>query len=125
MPRARKRVSGNAAEVRPRIRVVRRGDILLGPGKADLLDAIGRHGRLRAAAAELAMSYMRAWKLVQMLNRAFEGPLVVTGRGGSAHGTATLTPLGRTVLRLYRRMEGASRKAIDPAWKRLLRLLAP
>lgn len=125
MARARNRAAGNAAEVRPRIRVVRKGDILLGPGKADLLDAIGRHGRLRGAADELEMSYMRAWKLVQLMNRAFRGPLVETGRGGSAHGTATLTPLGRLVLRLYRRMDAASRRATAPAGKSLLRLLAP
>src|SRR5436190_3906502 len=51
--------------LRPRLRVLRGQEIVLGPGKADLLDAIARTGELRRAAGELNMSYMRAWKLVQ------------------------------------------------------------
>lgn len=44
--------------IRPRIRVVRDDDstIVLGPGKADLLDAIARTGSIRAAAEQLGMS---------------------------------------------------------------------
>ena len=41
--------------------------VVLGPGKADLLEAIAHHGTVRDAAAELGMSYMRAWKLVQTI----------------------------------------------------------
>ncbi|MEP6768541.1 MAG: LysR family transcriptional regulator [Acidobacteriota bacterium] len=110
--------------VRPRIRVTRAGEILLGPGKADLLDAIRRSGRLRGAADELGMSYMRAWKLVQMLNRGFREPLVHTERGGAGHGKTALTPMGESVLSLYRAMESSSRAAIRPAWKRMRSLLA-
>ncbi|MCA1581533.1 MAG: LysR family transcriptional regulator [Acidobacteria bacterium] len=110
--------------VRPRIRVSRAEEILLGPGKADLLEAIRRSGRLRGAADELGMSYMRAWKLVQMLNRGFREPLVRTERGGAGHGKTTLTPMGESVLALYRTMERSSLAAIDPAWKRLKSLLA-
>lgn len=71
------------------------------------------------------MSYMRAWKLVQMLNRGFREPLVETSRGGAGHGKTSLTPMGKSVLTLYREMESSSLGAIDPAWKRLRRLLAP
>ncbi len=95
----------------------------MGPGKADLLDAIVRHGRLAAAARELEMSYMRAWKLVQLLNRSFRGPLVATERGGSGHGKATLTALGVRVLRLYRGMETSSLAAMDADWKALRRMI--
>ncbi len=114
-----------AATIRPRIRVTRAGDILLGPGKADLLDAIQRLGGLRGAADELGMSYMRAWKLVQLLNRGFRAPLVHTERGGARHGKASLTPMGESVLSLYRDMETASLAAMKPDWKRLRRLIAP
>jgi molybdate transport system regulatory protein len=110
-------------EVRPRIRVTRGAEILLGPGKADLLEAIRRAGSLRGAAAAAGLSYMRAWNLVQILNRAFREPLVETERGGSRRGRAVLTPLGEEVLLLYRAMEAESAKAIAPAWRRLRRRL--
>lgn len=108
--------------VRPRIRVVRDDDdqtIAIGPGRADLLDAIGRSGSIRGAAEELGMSYMRAWTMVRTMNAAFRSPLVEKERGGAAQGGAHLTERGERVLRLYRRMEEKAEKAIAPLWSKL------
>jgi len=102
---------------------VRGGRILLGPGKADLLDAIRRTGSIRLAARALGMSYMRAWELVRAMNAGFQRPLVATARGGSAHGGAALTETGERLLALYREMEAASLEAAAPAWRRLRRHL--
>lgn len=96
---------------------------MLGPGKADLLEAIARTGELRGAARGLGMSYMRAWSLLRVMNAAFREPLVQTTRGGARHGAAGLTKTGRTVLALYRVMERRSLAANRSAFARLLRLL--
>ncbi len=110
--------------VRPRIRVVAEdGTIALGPGKADLLEAIVRTGSIRAAAIELRMSYMRAWTLVRVMNAAFRSPLVSKVRGGSDQGGAQLTRRGRAVLEIYRRMEEEAEQAADAAWRELKRHL--
>lgn len=107
--------------VRPRIRVVRDGDgtIVMGPGKADLLDAIRRRGSIRGAAEALEMSYMRAWNLVKTMNAAFRSPLVEKERGGSDQGGARLTDRGERVLTAYREMERKAGKALQAGWKRL------
>ena len=106
--------------VRPRIRIVRDDDtILLGPGKADLLDAIARTGSIRAAAESLEMSYMRAWNLVKTMNAAFRSPLVEKERGGAEQGGARLTERGERILTLYRRMEEKAAKAIEPLWEKV------
>jgi molybdate transport system regulatory protein len=110
--------------LKPRLRLVRGGTVLFGPGKADLLEAIAATGELRAAARRLGMSYMRAWTLVQAMNEAFGRPVVSTKRGGSLHGTACLTPLGLRALTLYHEMERKSLAVSRPAFRRLLRLLA-
>ena len=112
-----------ASRLRLRLRVLRGVEIVLGPGKADLLEAIADTDSLRGAARRLGMSYMRAWKLVQTMNAAFREALVVTTRGGSRHGTARLTETGRAALALYREMERMSLAASDPAFGRLRRLL--
>jgi len=98
-------VTRAAARLLPRLRLVRGGTIVLGPGKADLLEAVRRTGSLRKAAQDLGMSYMRAWTLVKTMNGAFREPLVAFTRGGARHGGATLTPTGGKVLALYRQME--------------------
>jgi len=109
----------------PRLRVVCRGETALGPGRIDLLEWIAQTGSLRAAAQEMEMSYMRAWTLVKSLNSWFREPLVEVTRGGRTGGGAKLTPLGRKVVTLYRRMESESRKVASQPWKDLRKLLKP
>lgn len=112
-----------AARLLPRIRVVDDDTIVLGPGKADLLDAIARTGTLRDAAAEMGMSYMRAWKLVRIMNEAFREPLIAMSRGGTEGGRAELTVTGRAALKLYRRIERESVSATRNSWQALRKLL--
>jgi molybdate transport system regulatory protein len=96
-----------------RFRIVLGPSIAIGPGKADLLQAINETGSLTAAAARFAMSYKRAWTLVQEMNSAFEELLVVTEKGGAGGGgTAKLTRLGHRVLTRYREMEANANKAV-------------
>jgi molybdate transport system regulatory protein len=116
---ARRREAAPEPVATPRIRVLCGNEIALGPGKVALLEAIAAGGCLAAAARQLGMSYMRAWKLVQTMNACFREPLVATHRGGRAFGGATLTATGRRVLALYRGMEDASRKAIAAFWQDL------
>lgn len=77
----------------------------MGPGKADLLDAIAESGSISAAARKLGMSYRRAWVLVDTMNASFRSPLVETLTGGAQGGGAQVTELGRDVVRRYRQME--------------------
>jgi molybdate transport system regulatory protein len=105
------------------LRLVRGGTIVLGPGKADLLEALRDTGSLRQAAAGLGMSYMRAWTLVKTMNTAFREPLVVLARGGAGHGGAALTPAGAKVLALYRAMERTCSRSMRKDAGKLKRLL--
>jgi len=105
------------------LRILCGEEVALGPGKADLLAAIAETGELRRAAAHLGMSYMRAWKLVQTMNRCFREPLVETVRGGARRGAARLTPTGRLAFSLYTRMERQSLSATRAAFARLARLI--
>jgi molybdenum-dependent DNA-binding transcriptional regulator ModE len=54
----------------------------LGPGKIALLEAIAAHASIAAAGRAHAMSYRRAWLLVDELNGMFDSPLVATRPGG-------------------------------------------
>jgi molybdate transport system regulatory protein len=83
----------------------------LGPGKADLLEAIEETGSISGAGRSMKMSYRRAWLLVDALNRMFERPLVEASPGGAKGGGARLTPLGREVVAHYRAIESKALKA--------------
>lgn len=106
---------------RPRWRLSCGAEIALGPGKADLLDAIRRLGTISGAARDLGMSYRRSWLLVEAMNRCFVRPLVKTsswrGKG------AALTQDGERVLELYRRIETDSLESVKRPLSSLEKLL--
>src|SRR3990170_5696553 len=77
-------------------------EIAMGPGKADLLEAIVREGSISAAGRALGMSYRRAWLLVDTMNRCFTKPLVEAHPGGGKSAGAKLTAEGEAALAAYR-----------------------
>ena len=77
-------------------------EIAMGPGKADLLEAIAREGSISAAGRALGMSYRRAWVLVDTMNRCFKRPLVEAHPGGGKGAGAKLSSDGEAALRAYR-----------------------
>lgn len=97
----------------------------LGPGKADLLQGIAETGSISAAGRRMAMSYKRAWGLVEALNRMFPSPLIETSRGGAGHGGAALTPLGHQALTLYRALQQKAASAGEQEIRLLLTLGTP
>ena len=107
-----------------RLRITKGDDIAVGPGKIDLLEAIGTAGSITAAAKALGMSYRRAWLLVDTMNRCFARPVVEAEAGGKRGGGTRLTPLGAEVVQRYRAAEAKAGKAAAHELRALTKLLA-
>ena len=107
-----------------RLRISSGDDIAVGPGKIDLLEAIGKTGSITGAARSLGMSYRRAWLLVDTMNRCFKSAVVEAEAGGKRGGGAQLTALGADVVLRYRRVEAAAAKAGKADLAALTRMLA-
>lgn len=88
-------------------------ELAMGPGKADLLEAIQSEGSISGAGRKLGMSYRRSWLLVDTMNRCWAEPLVETVAGGGEHKGARVTPAGQEVLRAYRALEAMLAQASD------------
>ncbi len=98
-------------------------EFAMGPGKADLLDAIDREGSISGASRALGMSYRRTWLLVDSMNRCWTEKLVETLSGGGTARGARLTPSGRRVLDAYRALEASLAAACDTPAADTLRAL--
>jgi len=121
---AKKKTSRGRPLLRTRLRITKGMDIAFGPGKAELLEALQQTGAITKAAAQMRMSYMRAWTLIRTMNRCFREPLVVAIRGGTqGGGGARLTDLGRQVLALYQRMDRKCLGAVTTDWRKFQKLL--
>ena len=101
------------ASPRARVRVHLDETLMLGPGKAELLEGIAATGSIAEAGRRMDMSYQRAWSLVKTLNAGFAEPLVERQRGGSGGGGARLTASGERVLEIYRAIERECQRAVD------------
>jgi molybdate transport system regulatory protein len=109
-----------------KIQVLCDAELAMGPGKADLLEAIEREGSISGAGRALGMSYRRTWLLVDAMNRCWASPLVETVPGGGSQKGARVTAPGREVLAAYRAIEAALAAAAEgAAAKRLSDLLLP
>lgn len=95
-------------------------EIAMGPGKADLLDAIREHGSISAAGRALGMSYRRAWLLVDAMNRCWKNKLVDTVPGGGHTRGARVTDVGEAILSAYRSIQEAASTAATPFMARKL-----
>lgn len=97
-----------------RLRLLFGDQLVLGPGKGELLARIRDTGSIAGAGRAMGMSYKRAWGLVEEMNAAFRAPLVHSARGGAGGGGATLTEAGLTVLQAYQSMVKAAAAACAP-----------
>lgn len=112
------------APLRLRLRFKRGPDLVLGPGRMDLLEHIAAQGSISAAARAMGMSYRRAWLLVDETNRHFASPLVESVAGGPHGGGARLTEMGERIVALYRTMESKAEAAVAEERAVLRALLA-
>ncbi len=99
-------------------------EIAIGPGKAELLEAIAATGSISQSARRMSMSYRRAWLLVDTMNRCFREPVITSSTGGTGGGGASLTPFGAQVLAQFRAMETHVDHALARDLERFARLLA-
>jgi len=92
---------------------LRHGDLFaMGPGKADLLEAIRDTHSIAAAGRKLGLSYWKTRHLLEEMNQSFRAPVVVGTKGGDKGGGARVTETGLAALGRFRAMEASAAAAI-------------
>lgn len=74
-----------------------------GDGPLDMLERVERLGSLRQAAADMGMSYNKAWYLVRRLEKVLGFQLLERRSGGRHGGGSVVTPGARKLMAQYRR----------------------
>jgi molybdate transport system regulatory protein len=107
------------------IRIDFEGERYIGHGRVRLLELIGEHGSIAAAAKAMDMSYKRAWYLMDEFNSMFSEPLIERQHGGRGGGSAKLTPFGTELVRQYRYMESKALSVFAKPLASIEKRLAP
>ncbi len=66
-----------------------------GAGLLQLLDGIERHGSIQQAARDMGLSYVKALKILNRLERELGETLLLRRKGGASRGSTELTPFAR------------------------------
>ena len=84
-----------------------------GPGVAELLEGVRRHGSLQGAARDMAMSYSKAWTIMRNAEAIWGFPLIHRYVGGKDGGRSVLTQQAETILARYEQMNAALHAMAD------------
>jgi molybdate transport system regulatory protein len=106
------------------------GQFLLGPNYLRFLRAVEESGTIRSAAKAAGWSYRTCLNRVRRMEAALGAPVLITTRGGAAHGGARLSPAAAHLLAVFsdwreemhrlsgRAFAAALRRHPEPARKR-------
>ena len=84
-----------------------------GPGIASLLEGVVQLGSLRKSAADMDMSYSKAWKMIQNCEQELGISLLNKKIGGKGGGGAELTWEAESLLKRYRAFEREAEIQLD------------
>ena len=88
-----------------KIRIQIKNEFYIGPGKILLLEKIGEKGSISKASESIGLSYKKAWKLIDELNRYSSKKLVYAKSGGKGVRGSQLTNEGRVFIKIFRNIE--------------------
>ena len=96
------------------------GEFLMGPRYAALLEGVDALGSIRAACGPAGVSYRTALNRLRQMERVLGAPVLDTRRGGSEGGGATLTPVARAIVQVYREWRADLLRLSDEAFARAM-----
>jgi len=92
------------------------GRIVMSDYRVRLLELVRDSGSLARAAAEMGLSYRRAWGKLKELEENLGQPLVESVVGGAGGGRTRLTPFGEAFVEAYRRFQRRMADALEEAF---------
>jgi molybdate transport system regulatory protein len=95
------------------------GQMIFGPGRMRILEAVGRNGSILAAAKELGMSYRAVWGKIKASEESLGQPLVTKHIGGPHGGGSELTPFGQALVDSFRQLQTVTRMTSDALFRGL------
>lgn len=95
---------GAQYEVRGTLWIECEKERFFGPGRVELLQRIDQTGSIRQAAADMGMSYKKAWEMISAVNAQAIRPLVVATVGGEKGGGSVITDEARELIAYHARL---------------------
>jgi molybdate transport system regulatory protein len=93
-----------------------KGSFLMGPNYLKFLEAVEEHGTILEAGRVVGWSYRTCLNRLRRMEKVMGGVVLETQRGGRSGGGARLSPQASRLVRLFRRWERESERAIKASF---------
>ncbi len=84
-----------------------------GDGPHEILKGVEKTGSLHQVAAQMGMSYSKAWKLIREIEQRLGFPLLERRVGGQSGGGSQITPQAKELMICYARFQREAKCAIE------------
>jgi len=89
-----------------------------GEGPFELLKRVEKTNSLHEAAHQMDMSYSKAWKLIQSMEKRLGFSLLDKKVGGLSGGGSQVTLKGKELMKRYERFEEDAMRAVEKAYQK-------
>jgi len=89
-----------------------------GEGPYELLKRVEKTNSLHEAAHRMGMSYSKAWKLIQTMEKRLGFSLLDKKIGGLSGGGSQVTPKGKELMKRYGQFEKEARRAVEKTYQK-------
>ena len=111
-------------EIRLKINIVSDvGEPFMGSGPLRLLEKIGEYGSTNRAAKEMNLSYVKALKMLNRLEKNVGGALLVKKKGGNERGGTVLTREAFRYVKEYGRLQEKLRRHAEREFESFVKSL--
>jgi len=94
------------------------GGKAFGEGPYELLKRVEKTDSLHEAAHQMNMSYSKAWKVIQTMEKRLGFAFLDKKVGGLSGGGSRVTPEGKEFLRRYERFESDAKRVIEKTYQK-------
>ena len=110
-------------EIRSKLWIEVDGKPVFGRGRRFLLEAIDQYGSINRAAAEISISYRKAWGYIKAMEDRLGIKLIELQTGGKNGGGAVLTEEARAFLKNYEALEKGMQEVVDERFNEIFRTI--
>ena len=106
-------------KIKSKIWLEKKGELVFGEGKSQLLKAIDQTGSINKASQKMGISFRQAWEYITAIEKRLGFKFIERSKGGRGGGGSRLTPKARSMILRFDGLTNTVNKFADYTFKEI------